>query len=70
MKQTWDLQRIMYYGFKAFTKDYFDWHPGYYINSHDINGSVVETVFGQMRQIAQQNLSASNYAWIRAQSGV
>lgn len=56
----------MYYGFRQFSADYLARHPDYYINPHDINGSVVETVFGQMRHIAQQNLTASNDAWTRA----
>lgn len=64
--QTWDLQRVMYYGFQAFARDALGKHPGYYINPHDINGSVVETVFGQMRQITQHNLTAANYAWTRS----
>ena len=64
--QTWDLQRIMYYGFKGFSADYLTRHPGYYVNPHDINGSVIETIFGQMRQVAQHNLSATNYASSRA----
>ena len=64
--KTWDLHRIMYYGFKAFSADYLERHPGFYINSQDVNGSVIETVFGQMRHITQQNLTATNYAWTRA----
>ena len=64
--KTWDLQRIMFYGFKAFSADYLTRHPGYYVNPHDINGSVIETVFGQMRYVAQQNLSSTNYASSRA----
>ena len=64
--QTWDLHRIMYYGFKAFATDYLGRHPRYYINPHDVNGSVIETIFSQMRHTAQQNLTASNYAWTRA----
>ena len=30
------------------------------LSTHDINGSVIETIFGQMRQVAQHNLSAAN----------
>ena len=56
----------MYYGFKGFSADYLTRHPGYYINPHDINGSVIETIFGQMRLVAQHNLSATNYASSRA----
>ena len=56
----------MYYGFKAFSTDYLTRHPGYYINPHDVNGSVIETIFGQMRHVAQQNLSSTNYASSRA----
>ena len=40
--------------------DYLTRHLGYSINPHDINGSVIETIFGQMRQVAQHNLSATN----------
>ena len=40
--------------------DYLTRHPGYSINPHDINGSVIETIFGQMRQVAQHILSATN----------
>ena len=57
---TWDLQRIIYYGFKVFSADYLSRH---YINPHDINGSVIETISGQM---AQQNLSSTNYVSARA----
>ncbi len=56
----------MYYGFKAFSTDYLTRHPGYYINPHDVNGNVIETIFGQMRQVTQQNLSSTNYASSRA----
>ncbi len=63
--QTWDLLRVMHYGFKALCTDFLTRHPGYRISPHDVNGSVVETVFGQMRQVSQHNLSAANYAWTR-----
>lgn len=56
----------MLYDFKAFSADYLSRHPQYYINPHDINGSVIEKIFGQMRHVAQQHLSPTNYASSRA----
>ena len=49
----------MYYGFKSFGEDYLGRYPTYYINQHNTNGSITETIFGQMRHIA---LTAANYS--------
>ena len=54
------------YGFKGLTKDFITDHPGYYINPKRLNGSAVETLFGQLKHTTGGHLSAANYATAKA----
>ena len=64
--QTWDLLRIMVYGFLGFCENFLSEHPGYAIYPVRLNGSAVETIFSQLKNITGSNLMASNYASARA----
>ena len=64
--QTWDLLRIMYYGFVGFCTDFFEKHPGYTIYPIRMNGSAVETVFSQLKYATGGNLISTNYASARS----
>lgn len=61
--QTWDLLRLMYYGFTEFCKCFFERFPGYHIVPLRINGSAIETIFSQLRFSTSGNLSGSNYGY-------
>ena len=64
--QTWDLLRIMTFGFVGFCEDYVARHPGYYIAPVRVSGSAVETLFSQLKHAAGGRLSAVNYPTARA----
>lgn len=64
--QTWDLLRLMCYGFLEFTEDFLLRHPGYTIYPIRLNGSAIESYFSELRAISGGNLSGANY---RAVSG-
>ena len=64
--QTWDLMKIMYYGFKDFTTLFLQTHKGYVIYPVRLNGSAIETVFSQLKGIAHGNLFARNYLSVLA----
>ena len=49
LAQTWDLLQIMVYGFRSLVKDFLASHPGHHINPRRVNGSGVETLFGQLK---------------------
>ncbi|XP_044171448.1 uncharacterized protein LOC114975022 isoform X1 [Acropora millepora] len=61
--QTWDLLRLMYYGFREFCQEFLQRFPGYYIVPLKINGSGIETIFSQLRFSTTGNLSGSNYGY-------
>ena len=66
--QTWDLTRLMVYGFKWFIRDFFQRHPNthHYIIPVRLNGNAVETLFSQLKYSAGGQLSATNYATARS----
>lgn len=64
--QTWDLTKIMYYGFTGFCKDFLAENPTYRVYPMRLNGSAIETVFSQLKYIASGHLSSVNYASARA----
>lgn len=64
--QTWDLMRLMFYGFKNFCADFTTAHPGYTIYPVRLNGSAVETFFSQVKHATSGHLSSVNYASARA----
>ena len=59
--QTWDLLRIMVYGFRGLVVDFLSSHPGYHINPRRVNGSGVETLFGQLKHTTGGNLTGYSY---------
>ncbi len=63
--QTWDLLRVCVYGFQSFCSDFLQRHPGYYITPMKWNGSAVETLFSQFKQIAGNKLDSTNYSTAR-----
>ena len=64
--QTWDLLRIMYYGFRGFCQEFLQKHPGYTIYPIRFNGSAIESFFSQLKYITSGHLSGTNYATARA----
>ena len=64
--QTWDLQRIVYYGFTGFCEDFLTSHSGYFIYPSRLNGSAIETIFSQLKYSTGGNLLSINYASARA----
>ena len=63
--QTWDLLRIMVYGFRGLVGDFLASHPGHHINPRRVNGSSVET-FGQLKHTTSGNLTSCNYETAKA----
>lgn len=59
--QTWDLLRIMVYGFRGLVEDFLLSHPGHHINPRRVNGSGMETLFGQLKHSTGGNLTGHNY---------
>ena len=49
----------MWFGFKGLTRELLSDHPGYYINPRRLNGSAVETLFGQLKHTTGRNLTAA-----------
>lgn len=63
--ETWDLLKLMFYGFKSLCQDFTAAHPGYTIYPVRINGSAVETFFSQVKHATSGHLSSTNYATAR-----
>lgn len=64
--QTWDLLRVMVYGFRGFCEDFLRRNPGYTIYPVRLNGSAIETFFSQLKYAAGGHLSSVNYSTARA----
>ena len=64
--QTWDLLRVMYYGFRGFCHDFLSQHPGYTIFPIRLNGSAIESFFSKIKHTTSGHLSSTNYASARA----
>ena len=56
----------MVYGFRGLVSDFLEAHPGYHVNPRRVNGSGVETLFGQLKHTTGGNLTASNYETAKA----
>ena len=63
---TWDLLRVMYYGFRGFCEEFLRKHPGYTIYPIRFNGSAIESFFSQLKYTTSGHLSGTNYATARA----
>ena len=59
--QTWDLLRLMYYGFKGLCRTFTGQHDQQYVVPVRINGSAIESLFSRFKYDAGGNLSATNY---------
>lgn len=47
-------------------KDFLSTHPGHHINPRRVNGSGVETLFGQLKHTTSGNLTSNNYETAKA----
>ena len=56
----------MIYGFRGLVEDFLSSHSGHHINPRRVNGSGVETLFGQLKHTTGGNLSAHNYETAKA----
>eukprot|EP00733_Pompholyxophrys_punicea_P000252 Pompholyxophrys_punicea_v1_NODE_53_length_4254_cov_18.877590.p1 type:complete len:841 gc:universal NODE_53_length_4254_cov_18.877590:1608-4130(+) len=63
--QTWDELRITYYAFLGFCTQFFSLYPKYFISPVRLNGSAVETIFGQLKNLkgSSSKLSAAVYGF-------
>lgn len=57
---------MVWYGFKGLVKDFLLRHPGYHINPRRVNGSAVETIFGQLKFITSGQLTSATYETAKA----
>ena len=64
--QTWDLLRILVYGFRGLISDFLSSHPGYHVNPRRLNGSGVKTLFGQLKHTTGGNLTGHSYETAKA----
>lgn len=60
--KTWDLLRIMYYGFKEFVEYFLERFPGLVVYPSRFTGSAIESYFSCLRAISGGNLNSCNYA--------
>ena len=63
--QTWDLLRIMWFGFRGVVEDFLAANPGYHVNPRRLNGSAVET-FSQLKHTTGGHLMSVNYETAKA----
>lgn len=54
------------YGFQGLVVDFLSTHPGYHINPRRVNGSGVETLFGQLKRTTGGSLTGSSYETAKA----
>ena len=64
--QTWDLLRVLWYGFKGLVSNILSRNPGHHINPRRVNGSAVETIFGQLKFITSGQLTSTTYETAKA----
>lgn len=64
--QTWDLLRIMVYGFRGLVSNFLSTHPGYHVNPRRLNGSGIETLFGQLKHTTGGNLMGYSFETAKA----
>ena len=56
----------MFYGFKGLVQEFLSTHPGHYVNPKRVNGSGIETLFGQLKHATSGNLTGQNYETAKA----
>ena len=54
------------YGFRGLCSDFLSSHPGHHVNPRRVNGSAVETLFGQLKHTTGGNLTSCNYSTAKA----
>ena len=64
--QTWDLLQVLISGMKPLIADFTARHPDYFVVLSRINGSVVESLFSQLKYSVSGTLSSINYGNVRA----
>ena len=57
---------MMVYGFKGLVEDFLSTHPGHHVNPRRVNGSGVETLFGQLKHTTGGNLTGHSYETAKA----
>ena len=57
---------MMVYGFKGLVADFLSTHPGHHVNPKRVNGSGVETLFGQLKHTTSGNLTGHTYETAKA----
>ena len=53
--QTWDPTKDLGLRFHGLISDFLSSHPGYHVNPRRVNGSGVETLFGQLNHWRKSN---------------
>ena len=56
----------MVYGFRGLISDFLSSHPGYHVNPRRVNGSDVETLFGQLKHTTGGKLTGHSYETAKA----
>lgn len=59
--QTWDLLRVMFYGFMGLAKEFFKLCPGYFLSFIRITGSAIESLFSQIKYAAGGKITSASY---------
>lgn len=54
------------FGFKGLVDDFLSHNPGHSVNPRRVNGSGVETLFGQLKHTTGGNLTSCNYETAKA----
>ena len=57
---------MMAYGFKGLVTDFLSTHHGHHVNPKRVNGSAVETIFGQLKHTTSGNLTGRTYETAKA----
>ena len=60
------ILRILVYGFRGLISDFLSSHPDYHVNPRQVNGSGVETLFGQLKHTTGGNLTGHSYETAKA----
>ena len=56
----------MVYGFQGLVDDFLSHNPGHSVNPRRVNGSGIETLFGQLKHTTGGNLTSCNYETVKA----
>ena len=56
----------MIFGFRGLVQDFLSTHPGYHVNPRRVNGSGIETLFGQLKHTTGGNLTGYSFETAKA----